>query len=132
MQDELPEEVAVDSETMLPLIFGERQEGRKSVIHHSILGNFSIRRGEWKLEVCAGSGGWTSPTEKEAVVEGLPALQLYNMRTDESETTNQVDRHPEVVESLLAELSQEITRGRSTPGEPQPNDVEIDLFKRAT
>lgn len=132
MKDELPDQAAVDSESMLPLLLGDVDTGRGAVIHHSIEGKFSIRRGRWKLELCAGSGGWTSPKDKEAAAEGLPAMQLYDMEGDVSETANVVATHPEVVADLLAELKRDLARGRSTPGAPQQNDVEIDLFKGAT
>ena len=132
MKDELPDEAAVDSQSMLPLLLGGAKAGRDAVIHHSIQGKFSIRRGRWKLELCAGSGGWTSPKDKEAAAEGLPSIQLYDMEGDVSETANVVSEHPEVVRELLAALEKDIERGRSTPGAPQQNDVEIDLFKGAT
>jgi arylsulfatase A-like enzyme len=131
LQDGLPDGSAVDSESMLPLLFGKSSRGRRSVIHHSIHGNFSIRRGPWKLELCAGSGGWTRPKESEAEELGLPSIQLYHMEKDVSETTNLADAHPEVVHELLAMLRRDVERGRSTPGSPQRNDVEIDLLKGA-
>lgn len=40
---------------------------------------------------------------------------------DPLETTNIVNRHPEVVEQLTKQLHEMITRGRSTSGNPQKN-----------
>jgi arylsulfatase A-like enzyme len=130
-KDPLADDTAVDSESMLPLLLGETERGRNSVIHHSINGRFSIRQGRWKLELCPGSGGWSRPKDPEADEQGLPSIQLYDMQADVSETDNLAQQQPEVVARLLAELSHSVEQGRSTPGAPQRNDVEIDLFKGA-
>ena len=42
----------------------------------------SIRQGHWKLELCSGSGGWSSPKDG---ADGLPPLQLYDMTQDVGE-----------------------------------------------
>lgn len=52
----------------------------------------------------------------------LPPFQLYNLKTDPSETTNPYGSHPEVVKELKEQLVKEIYAGRSTPGLPQQND----------
>ncbi len=88
---------------------------RKSTIHHSINGMFSIRMGDWKLLVASGSGGWSKGGGKEP-------LQLYNMKTDVEEKNNVVKDHPEIAKELLAQLNKEINDGRSTPGAKQKND----------
>ena len=129
--DPLPDDTAVDSESMLPLLLGETERGRDSVIHHSIQGRFSIRQGRWKLELCPGSGGWSDPRDPAALEQGLPPIQLYDMEADVSETVNLAEQHPEVVARLLVELTHSVDQGRSTPGAPQGNDVEIDLLKGA-
>ena len=36
-------------------------------IHHSINGSFAIRKGPWKLCLCPGSGGWSSPRPAKAL-----------------------------------------------------------------
>lgn len=93
---------------------------REATVHHSIDGSFAIRKGRWKLEMCAGSGGWSFPRPgKES--EGLPEIQLYDMQADIGERTNVYAQHPEVVEELEALLTQYVENGRSTPGTPQPN-----------
>ncbi len=88
---------------------------RKSTIHHSISGAFSIRMGDWKLLVSAGSGGWSKSTGKEP-------LQLYNLKDDIEEKNNVVKQHPEIAKELLAQLNKEIDDGRSTAGAKQKND----------
>ena len=47
---------------------------------------------------------------------------LFDMQKDESETTNLLHQHPEVVESLKKEFANVIKAGRSTPGVPGEND----------
>ena len=79
------------------------------------------RKGDWKLELCPGSGGWTSPTNPEAKTNALPEIQLYNLKTDIAERTNLADTHPQVVAELKALLTQYVENGRSTPGAKQGN-----------
>jgi arylsulfatase A len=51
------------------------------------------------------------------------------MDADEAEQNNISADHPEVVNELTALLQKFVQNGRSTPGAPQPNDVEINLWK---
>ena len=47
--------------------------------------------------------------------------QLYNMRTDPDETTNLIEKRPEVVSELTALAGEYVRKGRSTPGPRQKN-----------
>ena len=107
---------------------GATESERKSLVSHSISGHFSIREGDWKLCLCGGSGGWSSPTEEEAAKQGLPSMQLFNLKTDREEKTNLVVEYPEKVESLLGLLGQQVADGRCTPGKPVPNDREVEFL----
>ena len=51
------------------------------------------------------------------------------MDTDPSETTNLYTSQPEVVAELLAQLESDVTRGRSTAGADQKNDVPVKIWK---
>jgi hypothetical protein len=93
---------------------------REATIHHSIDGSFSIRMGKWKLEMCAGSGGWSHPRPDE-VHTGLPPMQLYDLEADIGERNNIIADHPELVDSMKQLLTHYVENGRSTPGEKQPN-----------
>ena len=118
---DLPDNAGEDSVSSLPAWRGEAVEPvREATVHHSIDGSFSIRRGRWKLEMCAGSGGW-SPPKPGAECEGLPPIQLYDLEGDVGERANVQDKHPEVVAELRELLARYIRDGRSTPGEPQEN-----------
>jgi arylsulfatase A-like enzyme len=121
-----------DSVSMLPLLKGQPGAAqRESVINHSAQGQFAIRTRRWKLEMCAGSGGWSTPHEVDAAAQGLPAVQLYDMKNDVGEQHNVESANPEVVRELQALLQKQVAAGRSTPGPDQKNDVAIKIVKPA-
>ncbi len=125
----VPSESGEDSVSFLPALKGEKIHGtRAGVIHHSITGHFGYRLGKWKLLLAKGSGGWSSPREKESME--MPVAQLYNLETDPAETENLYASHPEIAEMLLEQLELDVKTGRSTRGECSENDVEnIILWK---
>ena len=125
----LPSESGEDSVSFLSALKGEKiNSTRAGVIHHSITGHFAYRLGKWKLLLAKGSGGWSSPREKESA--GMPIAQLYNLETDPAETQNLYSTHPEIAEKLLEQLELDIKTGRSTKGEISKNDVDkIILWK---
>ncbi|MDI1312321.1 arylsulfatase [Prosthecobacter sp.] len=126
----LPETAAEDSFSILPALLGESGKPvRQSVIHHSINGSFALREGDWKLELCAGSGGWSDPRPGSPGEKGLPDTQLYNLKTDISEKDNVQAGHPEIVAKMTAELEQIVTSGRSSSGAAQQNAVPVVLRK---
>lgn len=118
----LPDDAGEDSVSNLPVWRGQSLDNslREATIHHSIDGSFSIRKGKWKLEMCAGSGGWSHPRPGEEC-KGLPPVQLYNLDADIGEQQNVYDEHPDVVEELKSLLTQYVEDGRSTPGARQGN-----------
>ena len=119
-----------DSVSFLPALSGEPiVSTRAGVIHHSISGHFAYRKDNWKLILARGSGGWTSPKENE-VDKDAPRSQLYDLAADPSETTNLYAQRPEIVRQLLKQLTDDVTRGRSTEGAASENDVkDIVLWK---
>ncbi len=126
----LPETAAEDSFSIMPALLGESGKPvRQSVIHHSINGSFALREGDWKLELCAGSGGWSDPRPGSPGEKGLPDTQLYNLKADIGEKDNLQSSEPEVVRKMTAELEQIVTSGRSTPGAPQQNAVPVIIRK---
>ncbi|EMI20665.1 arylsulfatase A [Rhodopirellula maiorica SM1] len=126
----LPAGSAEDSVSFLPALSGNPIDStRGGVIHHSISGHFGYRQGKWKLLLAKASGGWSSPTEKQAAKDS-PVAQLYDMQNDPAETTNLYETYPEVAERLLAQLKVDVTRGRSTGGTESENDIDtIKLWK---
>jgi arylsulfatase A-like enzyme len=119
----LADNMAEDSYSFLGELTGKKsvEPQRESVIHHSIEGMFAIRKGDWKLIFCSTSGGWSQPTAKSPEAQTLPAIQLYNMKTDPEEKNNQYDKQPEIVAEMTALITKQVKEGRSTPGAAQPN-----------
>ncbi len=119
----LPDQAGEDSFSFLPLLTStdEPELLREATVHHSIDGSFAIRKAEWKLILCPGSGGWSFPRTPEEL-EGLPAMQLYNLANDPGEEQNLIGNHPGKVEELKSLLTAYIQNGRSTPGALQKND----------
>jgi arylsulfatase A len=128
----LPANAGEDSVSFLRVLRGKagRRAVREATVHHSIQGKFAIRQGKWKLALCAGSGGWSHPTDSEALKEGAPEVQLYDMAADPGETTNLQKQHPAEVKRLTELLMQYVAEGRSTPGPAQKNDVKVDVWKK--
>lgn len=117
---------AEDSYSMLPLFKEKRLKKtfREATVHHSINGSFAIRKGDWKLIMCPGSGGWSfpHPIKDKEVIAKLPPIQLYNLKDDIAEQINLQGKFPEKVEELKSLLTRYILEGRSTPGVPQLNE----------
>jgi len=125
----LPATAAEDSFSFLPELLRAGRTARDAIVHHSIEGRFAIRQGPWKLELCPGSGGWSSPKDAEARGQKLPEAQLYDLSTDIGEHQNVQAAHPEVVRQLTERLRKVVAEGRSTAGSPQRNDGAVDMFK---
>lgn len=123
----LKDNEAEDSYNILPLIRNPHHAPtiREATVHHSIRGEFAIRKGDWKLLCSPSSGGWSYPkpgVDKEAIAQ-LPPIQLYNMKDDPTESKNVYQEHPEIVSELKDLLQKYIREGRSTPGKAQSNDA---------
>ncbi len=122
LNKKLPDSSGVDSVSILPDLEGVATKPvREAVVHHSIQGKFSIRQGDWKLNFCPGSGGWSHPRRRKDI-EKLPKLQLYNIKKDPSEKANLVAKYPEKVKALTILMKKYIDEGRSTPGKMQKNN----------
>ena len=122
----LPDNEGEDSYSLVP-VFEQVRLGhplREATVHHSINGSFAIRKGDWKLIMCPGSGGWSYPRpgRDQKVLDSLPGIQLYNLKEDPGETDNLRSMHEDKVEELKTLLLKYVNEGRSTPGTPQKND----------
>ncbi len=127
----IPETAAGDSVSFLPALEGkEILSERKGIVSQSVSGSFAYRMGDWKLILCAGSGGWSSPRNREA--NNLPNAtkgQLYNLADDIREENNLYIEKPEIVEKLLKQLESEVANGRSTPGPRLENSLPVANIK---
>ena len=126
---EVPAGSCEDSVSFLPAFSGKTIESsRRGIVHHSIHGHFSYRFKNWKLLLARGSGGWSSPNEKQSA--GAPVAQLYDMDADIAEQSNRFEDNSEVADQLLEMLNTDIYSGRSTEGPASKNDIdEIEMWK---
>ncbi len=90
------------------LLNADAKPQRHPMIHHSAQGGFAIRDGKWKLVMEHGKR-----QERE----------LYDLDADPSETTNVISAHPEIAKKLVDAISNIVSNGRTTQGEPQSNDT---------
>ncbi len=124
----LPDNTAEDSFSFYPLLAnGAADMVDRPVINASSDGSMALREAAWKLEMCAGSGGWLShPTNKEAAeIEGLPKYQLYNLDADPSERYNLIGVNDERVSSMVSRLREYVKNGRTNAGTPQKNNTAV-------
>ncbi|MDR2914422.1 MAG: arylsulfatase [Tannerella sp.] len=123
---DLKDNEAEDSYNILPLLMNTsaRETIREATVHHSINGEFSLRRGDWKLLFSPSSGGWSFPRpgRDTAIIRTLPEIQLYNLKTDPEEAYNVYKENPGVVGEFRDIMIRYIRDGRSTPGIPQKNE----------
>jgi arylsulfatase A-like enzyme len=130
LETTLPPNAGEDSVSFLGALFGDSSRAsRKNLVHHSINGSFAIREGDWKLALCAGSGGWSEPRPGSAAERDLSKVQLFNLAEDPREKVNLQDKRPELVARLTGLLEKQVAKGRSTPGNPQTNTTTIRIRK---
>jgi arylsulfatase A len=120
----LPADAGEDSVSLLSLLEGASHPVRLSGVSASIGGVPAFRHGSWKYIPAPGSGGWGKGGDQSQPV------QLYNLADDLGETKNLAAAMPEKVAEMKALLEKLITDGRSTPGQPQKNDVEVVRFPK--
>jgi arylsulfatase A len=112
LRTKLPANAAEDSYSFLPLLRGSSAPTRPHAISCASAGTPGLRVGQWKY------------------VATQPA-QLFDLAADLGETKNLATEQPERVTEMKALLEKLIADGRSTPGEPQKNDVEVVRFPKA-
>jgi arylsulfatase A-like enzyme len=113
----LPDDAAEDSFSLLPLLEGDDRPTRPHAVSCAAIGIPGIREGSWKLILGRDP---QSPQPKPA-----PNVLLYNLAEDLGETKNLADQEPDRVVRMRALYDKLIADGRSTPGTPQENDVEV-------
>jgi arylsulfatase A-like enzyme len=93
-----------DSFNLLPALLHQPHAPiRKTIVEESNGGMYSIREGDWKLELGLGSGGFSEPREVEPAPGGVKG-QLYNLATDPHELYNVYALHPDIVARLTKVL----------------------------
>jgi arylsulfatase A-like enzyme len=110
----------------LPLLKGDNRPVRENAVSASIQGTPAVRSGSWKYIPAPGSGGWGKGGDQSQPV------QLYNLADDLGESKNLAAALPDKVAEMKTLLEVLITTGRSTPGAPQANDVEVKRYPAKT
>ncbi len=122
-KEKITDEAAEDSFSFLPAMKGDSEPTRPFTVHHSIGGEFAIRKGPWKLLLSSKvKGGWGGMPGQEGIDTPARLVQLYNFESDPGETKNLEESHPEKIEELVNELAKALADGRTTPGAPQENE----------
>jgi arylsulfatase A-like enzyme/lysophospholipase L1-like esterase len=115
----LPDDAGEDSVSLVPLLRGGDEPVREHAVSCAMSGVPAVRLGSWKYIAGPGSGGWSKGGD-----DGQP-VQLYDLAADHGETNNLAVKEPQRVARMQELLEQLIADGRSTPGKPQRNDVEV-------
>jgi arylsulfatase A-like enzyme len=107
----IPDGAGEDTVSLLPHLLGTAEGPvREATVHQSMAGDLAIRQGPWKL-----------------IFFKNGKRELYNLKDDLGETKNVAAENADVVERLTKLMQQYIDNGRSTPGAPQKNAVQISI-----
>lgn len=109
---EISSEEGEDSFSFLPVIKGDKQHHRRTMIHQGSNGMFAYRKGDWKYIEGLGSGGFTAPSRLEPSDNRVQG-QLYNMSDNVKESQNRYGIQREIVQEMKREMEQQIEMGRS-------------------
>jgi arylsulfatase A-like enzyme len=130
----LPDNAAEDSINVLPVWLGEKRaaSAREATVHHSSDGKFALRKGDWVLiDAPTGDGNGQAGHEPQWFKDergygphDQPG-ELFNLRDDLPERRNHYAEQPQIVHELKTLLEKYKRDGRSTPGQPQKNDVAL-------
>ncbi len=99
-------ENGLDSFNQLSAILAEPHDApsRPLAIHHSVMGVFSVRRGNWKYIDALGHGGFGWHPGKFKPKPGGPTGQLYNLAEDPHEDNDLYEQMPDRVAEFQAVL----------------------------
>ena len=107
----IPDNAGEDSMSLLPELLGTSRDGtREATVHQSAAGDLAIRQGPWKM-IFFKSG----------------QRELYNLKTDLSETQDVLAANAEVAQKMTALMQGYIASGRSTAGVAQKNDFDLSI-----
>lgn len=120
----LPDNVAEDSVSNLPLWRGGQTPVRDTVVTSATGGGLAITRGRHKLTFTSTGDGHQAVFA--AAHRGIPTLYepslLFDLETDPRETTDLAAQQPQLVAELTTTMIDIIKKGRSTKGAAQPNN----------
>jgi arylsulfatase A len=100
----LHENEAMDSRSILSVLRGGAPNYEIPIVHHSSMGMFAIRVGDWKYIDGLGSGGFSFPRTLDPV-DGGPTGQLYNLKDDPGEQIDLAADSTVRIKVMLDELN---------------------------
>lgn len=129
----VPKDAGEDSYDLGDVLRGREYKRplREATVHHSVSGQFAIRKGDWKLIEGKGDGHFPPGDRDKSLAPqrdpktgrwlkldyfGLKhdgTYQLYNLADDRAETKNLASERPEKVDELKALLERYRQLGRS-------------------
>ena len=139
LDQQLPENAGEDSYDLTNLLQGKRYEQplREATVHHSVSGQFAIRKGDWKLIEGSRNGDFPRDAENHIDIkvknpEKDPEtgkwskmdyfllkpdgeFQLYDLKNDPAEEHNLAEKRPDKVKELYALLNHYRSGKRSAP-----------------
>lgn len=108
VEAEIPDNAGQDSHSFASVLLNpESTHRRLPLINHSVKGRFSITESNWKL----------------ILPHGKESGELYDLSKDLAETTNLIEKHPDIAAKLEAKATQIVCNGRTTAGAKQKNDT---------
>ena len=111
---ELPRDSAEDSIDFSETLLEGKLAGERSTLVVNSTGDFlMVRDGSMKLIPFRGSGGFSKPKVIRDVPEGEPTVQLYDLKTDPSETENLAAKREEDAKRLAKLLAKIQKDGRT-------------------
>lgn len=115
---ELPDNAGEDSYNILPVLLDKKfnKPIREATVHHSIKGNFAIRRGNWVLIEASSGDDNQEPNwfkKRRGYKPHEYSGELFNLKDDLAERKNLYGEYPEKVSELKEMLEKYKAEGRS-------------------
>ena len=115
---ELATNACLDSFNVIDALLGkEDAKGRGHLVqqNNGSNGTYAIRVGDWKLLRHDRGKSYNLVVEQPLKSTPVPKFQLFNLKSDPTESENLIKTEPERAEELKNQLSMIIKRGRSRP-----------------
>lgn len=135
LNQSVPEDAGEDSYDIAPVLLSQSYDKplREATVHHSVSGQFAIRKGDWKLIEGSGNGDFPrggavtwNPTRDPQTgrwvkldyygLEPDGKYQLYNLSDDPAEARDLAKERPEKVEELKILLNRYRVAGHAARG----------------
>jgi arylsulfatase A-like enzyme len=102
---EVPDDQAGDSRNALPAFLGQDPVGHSLMLEEAK--SLALRRGDWKyIAPKQPSQNAKRSGNRNAASAAKTMGELYNIKQDVSESTNVIDQHPEIAESMATQLQE--------------------------